>query len=558
MAVEPTSPAGDGDPGRLATRFHAALAESRRALGAHASLLPSGRIARFDSLLADFEKRRVRIAVYGEVKAGKSTLVNALAGDVLSPASFGPLTSVPVRITWGPETAWSADGQHFATADELAAAMRAETPAEEVTITTNIELLRLGGQLDLVDTPGVGSEDRFDEISAGTLRSLDAVILVVRYPALFTRFTRHLLASLEGDIGKLFVVWNLDTACAELSEAERAAQVEALRAKVAGVHQLYTVDARRAFAAAQTANDWELHASGLFDLIDGLRSFAQSEQRSATALREAAKRVDQWMRQADETLRKRQAQLEASLSETRRRLQAVRDDAEARNQATRAGFDAFRATLGRIAGELDDKAAKRAREHRKLLRKARRGWFWNGDAAALQQAAQSIGEAYANDVDEALKDATNALYAAAEAFGTRITAAPRERVVPAVDAVGPEERLQRATEGRLRRTRRSLRRSWYLPGLTHLCGDVIDAEILSQRSWVEETCRAAEGAAQATLDAKLAEIERRAGEAGDQLARDRQLAAEEAELETLRRDVPVISQNRASLAAMAAEARRIA
>ncbi len=544
--------------GRLATRFRDALAETRAALGAHAGLLPSGRIARFDALLSDFDKRRVRIAIYGEVKAGKSTLVNAIAGADLSPASFGPLTSVPVRVTWGAGPSWSAGGHQYASVQELADALRGEPDVDEVTVTTNLELLQLGGQLDLVDTPGVGSEDRFDEISARTLRSLDAVIVVVRYPALFTRFTRHLMTTLEEDIGKLFVVWNYDTACAELSDEERKEQIEALRTKVAGVHELFTVDARRAFDATRRADRAEITASGLRDLLEGLAAFARSEERTSSALREASKRIDQWMRQADEALRKRQTQLEASLDETRKRLQGIRDEAAANTTATQEGFESFRRVLANVRSEIDTKAASRAKDYRKRLRKVRRSWFWNGDADKLAEGTRALCEAYATDVDTALRDATNALYAAAEEFGTRITAAPRQRLVPEVDALGPEERLQRAAEGRLRRTRRSLRRGWYLPGFVHLYSDGIDAEVASQREWVEETCRTAEGAATATLEAKLAEIERVAGESSAQLARDRNLASEEAELEALRRDVPVVSRHRADLAAMAAEARRIA
>ena len=110
--------------------------------------------------------------------------------------------------------------------------------AGEVVVETDLDLLRLGGQLDLLDTPGIGAEERLDALSAEVLRSLDAVVLVVRYPALYTRFTQKLVDELQADIGKLFLVWNLDAACVELPPAELARHAETLRVKVAGAHDL--------------------------------------------------------------------------------------------------------------------------------------------------------------------------------------------------------------------------------------------------------------------------------------------------------------------------------
>ena len=89
-----------------ATGLQEALGEARAALVDHAGLLPKGRLEDFDTLLEEFDQRRIRIALYGEVKAGKSTLINALAGSELSPSAFDPLTSLPVRLTYGPETVW--------------------------------------------------------------------------------------------------------------------------------------------------------------------------------------------------------------------------------------------------------------------------------------------------------------------------------------------------------------------------------------------------------------------------------------------------------------------
>lgn len=541
--------------GRIATRFHDALTTTRKALAAHAKLLPDGRLSRFDTLIGDFERRRVRIGIYGEVKAGKSSLLNAIAGAPLSPASFGPLTSVPIRVTWGQQTTWTAGGFTFNSSEELAAAMRGSIDVDEVTVTTYLDLLQLGGQVDIVDMPGVGSEDRYDEITAKALSHLDAVILVVRYPALFTRFSRHLLRALEGDVSKLFVVWNFDASCAELSPEARAEQVEVLRRNLAGAHELFTVDARTAFEAARNVDLAALERSGMTEFVEGLAAFAISTKRGTVALREAAKRVDKWMRQADEALHKRKTTLASSIAQTHADIDAIGVRATADAETARAGFEAFRTAVQNAGARRAEQAEAAAKVLRKELASARRSWMWTGDEDELSEKAAAASRAYADEIDAALRAATDTMHEAAHTFGTVITAAPRERQEPHVDEVGPEERLQRANNGRLQRTRRCLRAGWYLPGLSQWMGASIDADLQSQAEWFESTARAAEGAAQATLDAKLAAIEREATESTSELRLRRNLEAEEAELATLERDAPIVARQRATITALSAEAR---
>src|SRR5512144_795622 len=140
--------------GVLATSLNEALIETRHALEPHAALLPKGRLGEFDGLLAEFARRRVKIAVYGEVKAGKSTLINALAGKELSPVAFDPLTSVPVRVTYGTRTVWQVGTHRLDSIAELTQIMRAGVrDATEVVVETDADLLQLGGQVDLLDTP---------------------------------------------------------------------------------------------------------------------------------------------------------------------------------------------------------------------------------------------------------------------------------------------------------------------------------------------------------------------------------------------------------------------
>ena len=71
----------------------------------------------FEELGAEFEPEQKRIrelkdrlasarfhlAVLGQFKRGKSTLLNALIGEELLPSAIVPLTSVPTFLSWGPE-----------------------------------------------------------------------------------------------------------------------------------------------------------------------------------------------------------------------------------------------------------------------------------------------------------------------------------------------------------------------------------------------------------------------------------------------------------------------
>ena len=85
-------------------RLSATWAEVRSATGepADAGGLVADDLAR---LRADLDQRHVTIGVFGLVKRGKSTLLNALLGHELSPTHVTPETAVPVHVEHGPTTA---------------------------------------------------------------------------------------------------------------------------------------------------------------------------------------------------------------------------------------------------------------------------------------------------------------------------------------------------------------------------------------------------------------------------------------------------------------------
>ena len=541
--------------GVLATSLTETLGEARQALEPHADLLPDGTLAELDTVLAEFAKRRIRIAVYGEVKAGKSTLINAIVGSVLSPAAFDPLTSVPVRITYGAATRWHVGDRSFDDVAELTRMMRDGVDAGEVVVETNLDLLQLGGQLDLLDTPGVGSEERFDAISDQALRSLDAVVLVVRYPALFTRFTRHLMQSLQADIGKLFVVWNLDADCAELTDDERRTHAETLRTNVAGAHELYLVDARAALQAARNATAEGRASSGLEELSGALNRFASSGRREIAALREAAKRGQRWLDDADEALTARQKKLDEQLTKTRARLRDVQESTDKRAGAVRAQHAELQTRAREIGAGHAAKGQELASVLRKQLRATRRRWIRNGDFVELEQAVKDATTTYAREVETASRNANDALRKAARAFDTTLSTSPRPRSQPKAERLAPDERMERQASGRFRGLRRVLWRRWYLPGLEEVLTGIVDQDLAAQSAWFQAALQTAENAAATTRDAKLAEIEKRGAGELERIKVESNFTDNEAEFEALSRHLPIVRARRQSATDINSQAR---
>lgn len=249
---------------------------------------------------------RFHLAVLGEFKRGKSTLVNALVDEDLLPTGVVPLTAVPTEVHLGAvgATAVFADGRRVS--------MPTASLAELVTERGNpgngkgVSRVEVGAAawpgaagVVLVDTPGVASVNEHNTTAAhAALAESDAAIVVLSADSPVSESELALLAELGSRGERVFVVINKcdHVDGDELDEIERFV-VGHLRRQLATWEGPYCTDARTALrAGAATPSRGVL---GVAALREALATFVQddlvSARRSAAVaeLGRLARRLDQ-------------------------------------------------------------------------------------------------------------------------------------------------------------------------------------------------------------------------------------------------------------------------
>ncbi|MDQ7784908.1 MAG: dynamin family protein, partial [Desulfomonilaceae bacterium] len=254
------------------------------------------------------EEGRFHLAVLGQFKRGKSTLLNAFIGQPLLPSSVVPLTAIPTFLEYGPDVRIRVCHQDDTPAKEFAC-----TSIEEATAilhgfvteegnpknrlgVTQVEIMHPAAILQhgvvLIDTPGIGST--FTHNTEATLKFLsqcDAALFVVSADPPLTEVEAEFLRAVKSRVSRLFFIFNkIDY----LNDNERDAALTFFRRVMEeniGAHEehpIFCVSARRGLDAKLVDDSQVWIESGLPEVENHLICFLASEK--THALREALSR----------------------------------------------------------------------------------------------------------------------------------------------------------------------------------------------------------------------------------------------------------------------------
>lgn len=176
-------------------------------------------------LLERLNEQRFHLAVLGQFKRGKSTLLNALLGEEILPSSVIPLTAIPTFILAGEKRKariFFSNDRPYVEKESLDASelnsFLSQYVAEEsnpsnqlnvayVEVTHPASILRKGAVL--IDTPGIGSTHRHNtEATLNFIPQCDAAILVVSPDPPITEVEIEFLKEVRTRISRIFYVLN--------------------------------------------------------------------------------------------------------------------------------------------------------------------------------------------------------------------------------------------------------------------------------------------------------------------------------------------------------------
>ncbi len=252
---------------------------------------------------ADLARGALTVAVLGQFKRGKSTLLNAFAGAEVFPMGILPQTAVATHLVRGPEGARvvEPDGRSRPVAlteipDYVSEQQNPGNRRAIARVEISMPLPDWTDGITFVDSPGIGSpHDANTAAARALLPHVDAAIFVLSPDPSITADEIAFLAEASRYAARLFFVLNK----ADLVPADDLAELErylhGILTQRCGFPsiRLYRASARVALEGARQGDPELVRRSGIADLWGDLRAFVDTD-RTESVREVRAKRVRQF------------------------------------------------------------------------------------------------------------------------------------------------------------------------------------------------------------------------------------------------------------------------
>jgi GTPase SAR1 family protein len=247
--------------------------------------------AQLDQQASRFRQSAFQLAVLGQFKRGKSTLLNALMGEALLSAGVLPLTAVPTFLSGSPALRLRLSYESGAVeerpvtsieamARDIAAATTEEENPHNVKGLRRVDVGVPGTpwleEITLIDTPGTGSTHTHNtEAAYAVLPECDAALFVCSVDPPITEVELAYLGQIRRTVPRIIVILN-KVDLVDSGDLRKASDflstIIADRAEAEIDRRVVPVSARQALTARRAGDQAALEASGLAELERYIRT----------------------------------------------------------------------------------------------------------------------------------------------------------------------------------------------------------------------------------------------------------------------------------------------